>query len=220
MPPNSKGRRKTRATSDEFQAYVEHPRYGRGPRYTGFDPPAKQPFDAHWHSNKKIRVADTAIEANGSKQHWVIGARSYGFGLSVRYYFDVRRVCQDCNRPFLFFAEEQRHWYEKLRIPLEVDCIRCHNCRRKHRKHARLRKRFSELLDVSRPSASELVELVTISLDLIADGEFSAHQKMFDRIRMWLRRLSKFSSIESIRTELARRLNDLESPRREEADGL
>lgn len=202
--------RRVRPSDDEFQSYVEHPRYGRGPRYTGLNPSTKEPFDAHWHSDRKRRVPDTAIEADGTKQSWVIGAASYGYGLSIRYYFDDRRVCRDCKRPFLFFAKEQKHWYEKLGIPLEVDCVRCCACRRKYRGANRAKKRYSELLGESKPSASELVELVTISLDLIAEGEFSAHQKMFDRIRMWLKQLSKVSAQDKARMELTRRLTDVQ----------
>ena len=148
--------------------------------------------------------------ANGSKQNWVAGANSYAYGLSIRYYFDSRRICRDCKRPFLFYAEEQKHWYEKLGIPLEINCIRCTPCRRKFRGANRARKRYSELLAVSKPSSPELMELVSISLDLIAAGEFSAHQRMFDQIRMWLNRLAKDKNQIKTRLELIERLKNIE----------
>ena len=41
----------------------------------------------------------------------------------MTHYFDAKRVCRKCERPFLFFAEEQKYWYEDLRFPLEADCL-------------------------------------------------------------------------------------------------
>jgi len=210
MPSNRDNPRKPLESDDEFQSFVEHPRYGRGPRYTGLNPSTKAPFAAHWHSSRHVRIPDTAIKANGSKQNWVAGAASYAFGLSVRYYFDVRRVCRGCKRPFLFFAEEQKHWYEKLGLPLEIDCVRCCECRRKYRGANRARKRYNELLAVSKPTAVELVELVTISLDMIAAGEFSTHQRMFDQIRKWLKQLPMVSLNVKTRPELLARLKEIE----------
>jgi hypothetical protein len=37
------------AAPDDYRSYVEHPRYGRGPRLTGFNPSTNRPFDIHWH---------------------------------------------------------------------------------------------------------------------------------------------------------------------------
>ena len=42
----------------------------------------------------------------------------------VTHYYDVTRTCRDCDRPFIFFAQEQKHWYEQLGLPLEADCAR------------------------------------------------------------------------------------------------
>ncbi|MBK8270368.1 MAG: zinc-ribbon domain containing protein [Planctomycetes bacterium] len=158
-----------------------------------------------------MRIPDTAIEANGSRQKWVAGTSSYGFGLYVRYYFDVKRECRDCKRPFIFFAEEQKYWYERLGIPLEIDCVRCFGCRRKQRKIERARKRYNELFAISEPASPELIELVSLSLDMIKDGEFAAHPRTFGRIRMWLNRLSKDTSQEVERIELRNRLAEIEA---------
>src|SRR5687768_13036282 len=91
----------------DFEDYVEHPRFGRGPRTTGLNPkeiPLKTFF--HWHSPRGVRVDNTAIEADVARQN----APTIG----VTHYFDSRRVCRTCSRPFLFFAEEQKYWYETL----------------------------------------------------------------------------------------------------------
>lgn len=195
---------------DDYRSYVEHPRFGRGPRFSGLNPAIRRPFDVHWHADEKVRIPNTAIEADGSRQRWAAGEKSYGHGIVIRYYFDLRRVCRDCRRPFIFFAEEQQHWYEVLGFPLEVDCIRCHDCRRTQRGIETAQKRYQELVVLHEPTPSQLIELVTLSLDLIAGGAFSPHPRTFSRIRMWLNRLAKSATHEAQRVELVHRLETLE----------
>lgn len=195
---------------DDYRSYVEHPRFGRGPRFSGLNPDVRRPFDVHWHSDEKVRIPNTAIEADGSKQRWAAGENSYGHGTVIRYYFDLRRVCRDCGRPFISFAEEQQHWYEVLGFPLEVDCVRCHECRRAQRGLEAAHKRYQELVVLPEPTPSEVVELTTLSLELIDGGAFSPHPRTFSRIRMWLNRLANSGTHETQRVELVRRLEALE----------
>jgi hypothetical protein len=51
-------------------------------------------------------MASTAVAADVSRQIFTT--------MPVTHYFDVKRVCRGCQRPFLFFADEQKHWYEEL----------------------------------------------------------------------------------------------------------
>jgi hypothetical protein len=83
---------------------VPHPRYGRRPRRTGLDPAPTPDASVylHWHSSPGNCVPGTAIVANVTAQGPVT--------LNVTHYFDARRVCRVCGRPFLFFAEEQLYW--------------------------------------------------------------------------------------------------------------
>lgn len=157
-----------------------------------------------------MRIPNTAIEADGSKQRCAADGDSYGRGISIRYYFDLRRVCRDCGRKFIFFAEEQRYWYEERGFPLEVDCIRCHECRRVQRGLEAALKRYREFVVLPEPTPSQLIELVATSLDLIAGGAFSPHPRTFSRIRMWLNRLAKSATHEAQRVELVHRLETLE----------
>src|SRR5262245_27545254 len=108
--PETRGPRTQR---DEFDYYVDHPRYGQRPRITGLHPIEPATFEPgrpyvifHWHSSESDRIANTAIKADVSLQHITT--------MPVTHYFDLKRVCQDCRRPFLFFAAEQKHWYEEL----------------------------------------------------------------------------------------------------------
>ena len=114
--------------AEYFDDYVEHPLYGRVPRVTGLNP--KEDFGGnvflHWHSPEDVRIPNTAVQADTSKQPTAT--------VAVTHYFDSKRTCRDCQRPFLFFAEEQKYWYEELGFRLDADCIRCVECRKKHRK--------------------------------------------------------------------------------------
>ncbi|QDT02186.1 hypothetical protein K227x_05570 [Rubripirellula lacrimiformis] len=113
-------KRRTEAYAD----FVQHPRYGKLPRVTGLHP--KEDFllgrvYLGWLARPDERVPDTAIVANTARQP--------NATFPVTHYFDLKRRCRDCDRPFLFFAEEQRYWYETLQFYLGVDCVRCIDCR-------------------------------------------------------------------------------------------
>ncbi len=49
------------------------------------------------------------------------------------YYVDQEKVCVQCEQPFTFSAEEQKHWYETLRFWFDSVAIRCVSCRRRQR---------------------------------------------------------------------------------------
>ncbi len=203
------------AHADEYRSYVEHPRFGREPRLTGFNPPVNEASDTHWHSGADVRIPNTAIRADRSKQAHAAGGRSWG--LLIHDYFDVRRKCRDCGRKFIFFAAEQKYWYEELGFPLEVDCVRCHACRRDQRHLDRLRERYNQLVSSQPTDPAELLELARVSIELIAGDIFAAHPRTVARIRMWLNRLSGFPAHAAAHDELRQRLITLE---RAAQDGL
>lgn len=142
MPRSSK--------TPRYDDYVEHPRYGRSPRFTDANPDTNKDFTIylHWHSPADKRVPDTAVEANPKRQAPAT--------VHVTHYFDVRRTCEDCKRPFLFFAEEQKFWYEELGFPLESDAVRCAPCRKNARGIARVRGRYEALYHAERSREEEL----------------------------------------------------------------
>jgi hypothetical protein len=110
----------------EFENYVDHPRYGRGPRITGFEPQEDPERGIlFWIYPPESRIPNTAIRANTDRQKIT--------SFPIPYYFDQKKTCKDCNQPFIFFAEEQQFWFEELRFDLNADCIRCAPCREAHR---------------------------------------------------------------------------------------
>lgn len=159
---------------DEYADYVEHPRYGRSPRWTGSNPHTDYGrVFLHWHSPRECRIPDTAIAANVARQ----AASTVG----VTHYYDVKRRCRDCGRPFIFFAEEQRHWYEVLDFGLDSDCVRCVDCRKAQRDTTHVRERYVHLLAQSNRTDKETLELIDCALTLMERDVFG--RRTLERVR-------------------------------------
>jgi hypothetical protein len=219
--------------ADKYAQHVEHPRYGRGPRYTSLDP---DPLDAtvhlHWNatSQREIvarfqaltgkpwpyldtvsymshvkRIPNTAIAADLARQTPAT--------VPVTHYFDLERVCRDCQRHFIFFAEEQKHWYEELGFGLDSDCVRCVECRKRQQGIARKRQRYEELFHVAKRTDEENLEMAECCLSLIKASVFSHRQTQ--RVRMLLKRVSLEASgeIQARYEQLLECLLSLESQR-------
>ncbi|HEY7673998.1 MAG TPA: zinc-ribbon domain containing protein [Burkholderiales bacterium] len=165
----------------EYAGFVEHPRYGKGPRFTGLDvagsPDAR--VYCHWHSPPGVRVPNTAVVADASRQ----GKAT----LHVTHYFDAKRVCRRCGRPFLFFAEEQKHWYEELMFPLEADCLDCVPCRKDEQRLRAIRQNYDALLKKTARTQADTLELVEAGLFLVESVVFSA--KLLPNLRGFLKPL-------------------------------
>ncbi len=143
----------------DYSLHVENPRFGKGPRFTGLDPDPESPeVHLHWNTGYRTRaflaylkelpeefrrilseapegllIPGTAIRADPERQTRAT--------IPVTHYYDLDKTCEDCGRPFVFFAEEQKHWYEVLGFDLAADCVRCHPCRRARRAIGRKKRR-------------------------------------------------------------------------------
>ena len=165
---------------DDYADFVEHPRYGRRPRLTGLDPipdPLGRVY-LHWHSPVGIRIPYTAIAADLSRQPRAM--------IPITHYFDAKRECRDCQRPFLFFAEEQKYWYEELGFALESDCVRCIGCRQAQRGLEQKRERYAELLHVRDRTLELDLELADCCLALVEARVF--RERPLERVRAILNR--------------------------------
>jgi len=183
----------------DYADYVEHPRYGRGPRRTGLDPIADL-FDVRIHNAPLTDAARRECE------------RLLGFSLpadtgSIRvipktgiaadpnleatvpptHYADLDCPCVGCNRRFIFFADEQRCWYEELGLPLEAFAVRCHACRAAARGVARTRARYEALYHIEDRGRGDTLEMAECCLELMEAGIFSPRQR--ERVRQLLNTL-------------------------------
>jgi len=165
-----------------FEHFVVHPRFGRGPRISGLnvEPTGAPDVFLHWHSPADVRVPNTAIKAR-------VGLQKPST-LPVTHYFDSRRVCRSCKRPFLFFAEEQQHWYEELKFPLEADCVKCVDCRKEEHLLRAARDRYEALLSNPDRSVEETLLLAESCLQLVEASVFT--EKALPRIRALLKPLA------------------------------
>ena len=160
----------------DYSHFVEHSRYGRGPRFTDIRPrevPLGYRLTTYISDNT---IGGTAVEANLERQ-----ACS---PVPVLYYFDLKRECVECGRPFIFFAEEQKHWYETLGFVLDADCVRCIDCRNRQHGLERQRHRYEELFHRDDRTVDENIEMAECSVTLIENGIFQPRHT--ERVRMLL----------------------------------
>jgi hypothetical protein len=190
---------------DAYRDFVEHPRYGRRPRITGLNPAADYEAGVflHWHSPNEARIRNTAIAADLSRQT--------PSTVPVTHYFDLRRQCRSCGRPFLFFADEQKYWHEELGFDLASDCVRCVGCRKARRGLAQDLARYEALCQLSEASEAESLEMVESCLTLVAAGAIG--RRPLSRLRAILKRLPPAGDAEASarRESLWTRLRELES---------
>jgi len=191
---------KGRPNHEEYAEYVEHPQYGKAPRLTGLDPdPNSTAVRLHWNAlsfnQTQLREMErlfgwcptyTDDGAHMVRQTAVAAdlARQCPATVSVTHYYDIDKVCRDCGRRFIFFADEQKHWYEELGFPLEADAVRCPPCRKRLQLIARKRKRYEQLFHVPRRTQEEALEMADCCLVLIEEAIF--HPRQTERVRMLL----------------------------------
>ena len=195
----------------KYEGYVEHPRFGRYPHITGLNPESDFTTGKvflHW--NAADRIPNTAVEADLSRQSRAT--------VPVTHYYDVERECRDCRRPFIFFAQEQKHWYEDLGLPLEADCVRCVPCRRRQNGIAAKRERYEELFHILDRTQVENLEMAECCVSLIEEGVF--HVRQSQHVRELLRKVDAQGEVADISKDLSTRLAALESDRGGPGDNL
>jgi hypothetical protein len=187
------------AKQPNYSLYVEHPRYGKSPRYTGLDPDPNEPgvrihssagilSDAaiaymRWRwgdllsawsgPDMPVAIPGTAVEADTSRQ--------VSRPVQVTHYYDLDVCCRGCKRRFIFFADEQKFWYEELQLPLESTAVRCCECRKEERRLAGLKKRYEVLCHVDSRSPEENLEMAGCCFTLIEEGVFHPQQSQHVR---------------------------------------
>lgn len=170
-----------KAPASGYTDFVEHPRFGKGPRVTGLDvgTTSDGAVFCHWHSPPGVRVPNTAVAADPARQQPAT--------VAVTHYFDARRDCRKCGKPFLFFAEEQKHWYEALKFPLEADCLECVPCRKDEQQLRAARQQYEALLGATTRSEADTLALVACGVLLAESSVFSG--KVLPKLRGFLKSL-------------------------------
>lgn len=148
-----------RASTAEF---VPHPRYGVMPVRSGFTIPDSELRRGFWRLSRDELFPETALPADTSKQNYAVFPRAY--------YVDVARTCRSCTRRFIFFAREQRYWFETLRFFVDADCVLCPECRRTAHALKRRLRRYADLRAKASLTDEELYRLVDDARYLLEHG--------------------------------------------------
>jgi hypothetical protein len=149
---------------------VPHPRYGRLPVPSGYPVPEAELRDrAMWFDINGI-FPETVIPADTTRQNYSV--------LPRRYYFDQLKLCRACERRFIFFAKEQKHWFEDLGFWIDADCVRCPECRRQRRNVNRSFARYSTRIAQPELSPREFQTLLDDAVVLANEGLLKDPQRL------------------------------------------
>jgi hypothetical protein len=133
-----------------LKTYVNHPRFGDTPCNSGIKVSLSDILAAHWSLEGKSTFPETAIPADTSKQNYSVFPRTF--------YVDIEKQCRQCRRWFLFYALEQRFWYETLGFYVDADCVRCPDCRKDAQRLKQQMLGYQHLLVMPQRSAAQTRE--------------------------------------------------------------
>ena len=125
------------------------------------------------------RISGTAVKADPAKQV----SRPVPIGL----YWDRDRKCVRCSKRFIFFAVEQKHWYEVLGFAVESQANHCPSCRKNLQKLARQRRCYENLVHQPKLTPEEIWEFADCVFSLIEEGLFGVGPKV--KLRSLLKRI-------------------------------
>lgn len=154
--------------------YVPHPRYGVQPIVSGYLYSKEEIESAHWRYASLRYFAETAIPADITKQNYAVYPR--------KIYIDIEAHCSGCQREFIFFALEQKYWFEELKFWVDSHCIKCVNCRKSDFAIKQMQVNYSNLVSKIARTAEETQLAKTIGLALFELGYIKNINKV-NRIR-------------------------------------
>lgn len=144
------------------RSYVPHPRFGDQPIASAHNFSEKQIKDAHWRYAGVSFFRETAIPADISKQKYATYPRSL--------YVDIERECESCGSWFLFFALEQKYWFEELGFWVDADCTRCIDCRKDQQAIRSMQVKYQQLVSLRDRTAEQTQALAAIAKELLQLG--------------------------------------------------
>ncbi|MGI0118297.1 zinc-ribbon domain containing protein [Zooshikella sp. RANM57] len=154
----------------KYREYVTHPRYGDKPIYSGATFPVEKILRAHWQYKADSIFPETAIEADISKQNY----STY----PICIYVDIEKKCVQCQRWFIFYAQEQKYWLEYLGFYVDADCTKCIDCRKKEQSIKFLIHEYEVLVKKSNRTEPETSKLKNIALELFQLGYIKNQNKL------------------------------------------
>jgi Probable zinc-ribbon domain len=185
-------KRRNAATADR----VAHPRYGSAPIVSGLSVAEERIRRSHWRGFPGTVFPESVLIADASKQNYSI--------FPFEYYVDMLRDCRACHRPFIFFAREQRYWFETLRFFTDADCIHCPTCRRSSQALRRRIRRYSDLVRTAAPTNEQLRQLVDDAAYLLIRGALRRIEPLGRLKNLALKRIPDHAGTGQLADALAR----------------
>lgn len=142
---------------------VPHPRFRGLPPRPQLQLTEQEVRQSYWRYGNAHIFPQTALRADLSVQRYAVFPRPY--------YVDMLKTCVDCARAFIFYAREQRYWYETLGFYIDVDCVRCVECRHKQHAAKRHMDRYAELQARDALSRKEMMYFVDDCIFLFQQGK-------------------------------------------------
>ncbi len=149
---------------------------------------------SYWRYGGAHIFPETAIRADVSAQFYTIYPRGY--------YVDMLKTCRDCSRAFIFYAREQRYWYETLGLYIDADCKRCVECRRKRRSLKRLMAhhmvRYQELQARCKLSRKEMMHLVDDTIFMFQQGKLKKLYRLEKVVSAALKQVPEYAGTKAL----------------------
>jgi len=160
---------------------------------------------SYWRYDGAHIFPKTAIRADVSAQLYTIYPRGY--------YVDMLKTCDDCSRAFIFYAREQRYWYETLGFYIDSDCVRCVECRRAQHTLKRHMVRYQELQARSKLSRKEMMHFVDDTIFLFQQGKLKKLYRLEKVISAALKQVPEYAGTKALQQLLqsARTISELAS---------
>lgn len=159
-----------KASNHKLKNLVPHPKYGAEVIPSGYNFDPNEVREGFWMYRSRIVFPESAIPANIDKQNFATFPREY--------YVDMLKQCRVCQRHFLFFAEEQKYWFETLGFFVDADCVLCPECRASNQELKRRIRRYSERITDNALSEREMETLLKDATFLVEAGYFKNLNKV------------------------------------------
>ena len=151
-----------RRKKQAIRIFQRHPRYGDAPIPSGLKFTKEEIERGHWRYSTLEYFPETAIPADLEKQNYAVYPRPI--------YVDLVEYCLDCKKPFIFYAREQKYWFETLGFWVDAHCTRCHPCRQSRQHVQRLLSLYEKLKTQEVRDKHEKRTLKHVALELYQLG--------------------------------------------------
>ena len=160
------------AKFDSPAGIVVQPVYGAGPAVSGLQVPAEAiRRGARLYGDEEF-FPRSVLLADTRRQNFALYPK--------KYYVDVLNKCLSCGARFVFFAQEQKHWFETLRLHVATDCLSCPYCRAQAIANRQPLKRLSNWAEAAASTGQQATNWVGRAVVLMGA---SALRKAFQRLQ-------------------------------------